>query len=138
MEHFIVVKPYSTVMPVGYILQGAGLNNVPCLLPCDGQALDKVQYAELYGAIGLTYGGSNNSSTFNIPDLRPNQILTDLIYQEYWETWPCINCGKIFSNGHDRSTWWCREQANKASYFTMYNPMDNLEYLEMKVEKGNA
>jgi microcystin-dependent protein len=35
-----------------------------------GQAVDRIQYAGLYAAFGLTYGQGNGSTTFNLPDLR--------------------------------------------------------------------
>jgi hypothetical protein len=135
MEHFIVVKPCSAVLPIGYIFQGTGLNS-HSLMPCDGRALDKMQYSELYQIIGIQYGGSNGSSTFNIPDLRPNQVIIpeELVYQDYWETWPCVHCRHTFSDGHDRSTWWCFKEAGRGMFHTTYYPMTNLEYLELKVK----
>ncbi|WP_316186331.1 MULTISPECIES: phage tail protein [unclassified Bradyrhizobium] len=38
------------------------------LLPCDGQAVSKTTYPELFAAIGYTWGGSGDS--FNLPPLR--------------------------------------------------------------------
>lgn len=37
---------------------------------CDGRALSRTDYAELFALIGTTYGAGNGSTTFNIPDLR--------------------------------------------------------------------
>jgi hypothetical protein len=40
-------------------------------LPCHGQQLSRTRYAELFRALGVTYGGGDGFSTFNLPDLRP-------------------------------------------------------------------
>ncbi len=39
-------------------------------LECNGAAVNKSTYAALFAVIGITYGGTNASSTFNLPDLR--------------------------------------------------------------------
>ena len=39
-------------------------------LICDGTAISRTVYADLYNVIGTTYGVGDNSTTFNIPDLR--------------------------------------------------------------------
>jgi microcystin-dependent protein len=37
---------------------------------CNGDAISRTTYAGLFGVIGTTYGVGDNSTTFNIPDLR--------------------------------------------------------------------
>jgi rhizosphere induced protein len=39
-------------------------------LICDGRAINRQDYKDLYSVIGNTYGEGNNTSTFNVPDLR--------------------------------------------------------------------
>jgi microcystin-dependent protein len=39
-------------------------------LPCDGRAVSRVTYANLFAAIGTRYGVGDGVSTFNLPDLR--------------------------------------------------------------------
>ena len=39
-------------------------------LECNGAAVNKSTYADLFAVIGITYGGTNASSTFNLPYLR--------------------------------------------------------------------
>ena len=39
-------------------------------LECDGAAVSRTTYADLFAAIGTTYGSGNGASTFNVPDLR--------------------------------------------------------------------
>ena len=37
---------------------------------CNGSAVSRTTYADLFTAIGTTYGVGNGSTTFNLPDLR--------------------------------------------------------------------
>jgi len=37
---------------------------------CDGSAVSRTTYSELYGLVGDLYGSGDGSTTFNIPDLR--------------------------------------------------------------------
>ena len=39
-------------------------------LPCDGQAVSRTTYAELWALIGYEFGNGNGTTTFNLPDLR--------------------------------------------------------------------
>ena len=39
-------------------------------LECDGSAVSRTTYADLFGAIGTTYGVGDGSTTFTLPDLR--------------------------------------------------------------------
>jgi len=37
---------------------------------CDGQAIDRTAYAELFAKVGTHYGVGDGTTTFNLPDLR--------------------------------------------------------------------
>ncbi|HID72544.1 TPA: hypothetical protein EYP38_01265 [Candidatus Micrarchaeota archaeon] len=39
-------------------------------LLCDGSAVSRTTYADLFDAIGTTFGAGDGSTTFNVPDLR--------------------------------------------------------------------
>lgn len=43
-------------------------------LDCDGSAVSRSTYADLFTAIGTTYGVGDGSSTFNIPDIRGRTV----------------------------------------------------------------
>ena len=47
----------STTAPTGYLLE-------------DGAAVSRTTYADLFAAIGTTYGAGNGTTTFNVPDSR--------------------------------------------------------------------
>lgn len=42
---------------------------------CDGSAVSRTTYADLFAAIGTNYGVGDNSSTFNIPDGRGRDLI---------------------------------------------------------------
>jgi microcystin-dependent protein len=41
-------------------------------LECDGSAVSRTTYADLFAIIGTTYGSGNGSTTFDLPDLQDN------------------------------------------------------------------
>jgi microcystin-dependent protein len=57
-------------IPVGVIQQFAGSSVPSGFLLCDGSAVSRATYADLFAVIGTTYGTGNGSTTFNLPDLR--------------------------------------------------------------------
>ncbi|MBF0239812.1 MAG: tail fiber protein [SAR324 cluster bacterium] len=61
-------------LPPGLIMPSSvpGHNTTPPTgwLFCDGSAVSRTTYAELYSAIGTTYGIGDGSTTFNLPDYR--------------------------------------------------------------------
>ena len=51
------------------------VNSIPHgWLRCDGSAIRRDDYPELYNIIGTTYGAGNGSTTFNLPDLKDKYI----------------------------------------------------------------
>ena len=60
----------TVLCPVGSIIMyGAAAAPTNWLL-CDGSAVNRTTYADLFSAIGTTYGAGNGSSTFNVPNLQ--------------------------------------------------------------------
>ena len=57
-------------LPAGVILPYGGAVAPAGWLLCYGQAISRTTYADLYSAIGTTYGVGDGSTTFNVPDLR--------------------------------------------------------------------
>ena len=52
------IKPWTkTTAPDGYLL-------------CDGSAVSRTTYADLFDVIGTTYGAGDSSTTFNVPQLQ--------------------------------------------------------------------
>lgn len=61
---------FQTVLPSGVVVPFAGSSIPAGWLVCDGTAVNRTTYAELFSAIGTTYGVGDGSTTFNVPDLR--------------------------------------------------------------------
>lgn len=40
-------------------------------LLCNGAAVSRTTYANLFGAIGISFGPGNGTTTFNIPNIAP-------------------------------------------------------------------
>jgi len=52
------IKPWTkATAPAGYVL-------------CDGAAISRTDYADLFAVISTTYGAGNGSTTFNVPNLE--------------------------------------------------------------------
>ena len=52
------IKPWTkATAPDGYLL-------------CDGAAVSRTTYADLFAVVGTTYGVGDNSTTFNVPNLQ--------------------------------------------------------------------
>ena len=52
------IKPWGkSTAPAGYVL-------------CDGTAISRTTYADLFAIIASTYGAGNGSTTFNVPNLQ--------------------------------------------------------------------
>jgi len=60
----------SAGIPVGTLFPFAGDVSTPPtgFLACDGSAVSRAMYADLFSAIGTTYGPGDGSTTFNLPD----------------------------------------------------------------------
>jgi microcystin-dependent protein len=56
--------------PVGTIVEYAGGVAPTNYALCYGQAVSRTDYAALFAVIGVTFGGGDGSTTFNLPDAR--------------------------------------------------------------------
>jgi microcystin-dependent protein len=61
--------------PSGTIKIYAGVDEPNGYLICDGRAVSRTTYADLFAAIGTRYGSGNGSTTFNIPNLKGKVIV---------------------------------------------------------------
>lgn len=64
----------ASLIPPGSLLPYAGVTEPAGWLFCYGQAISRTTYADLFTAIGTTYGTGDGSTTFNLPDLRGRVI----------------------------------------------------------------
>lgn len=58
-------------LPIGAQFAYSSATNIPegCLV-CDGSAISRTDYSELFAVIGTTYGEGDGSTTFNLPNKR--------------------------------------------------------------------
>ena len=62
-------KAFSTGggIPVGFIVPYGGTGLAEGWLDCDGSAVSRTMYPDLFAAIGTTWGAGDGSTTFNLP-----------------------------------------------------------------------
>lgn len=70
----INVKTGDT-LPIGAVVSYAGLNAPTGWLICDGRAISRTIYANLFAIIGTQYGAGDGSTTFNIPNLKGKVVV---------------------------------------------------------------
>ena len=61
-------KALSSSIPVGTILAWSTTTAPNGYLICDGSAISRTTYAELFSVIGTTYGPGDGKTTFNLPN----------------------------------------------------------------------
>lgn len=64
------VVTQADLTPVGVILPYGGSSAPSGWLLCNGSAVSRTTYANLFAVIGTSFGAGNGSTTFNLPDMR--------------------------------------------------------------------
>lgn len=65
-----LLSQLAYLIPPGTMMDFAGTSAPDGFLICDGTAVSRTTYADLFAAIGTTWGVGDGSSTFNLPDYR--------------------------------------------------------------------
>ena len=69
-----IIAPTNTslpsVVPTGTIQMYGGAVTPTGYLFCDGTAISRTTYSDLFATIAINYGSGNGSSTFNLPNLQ--------------------------------------------------------------------
>ena len=65
-----LISSFSVIQPGMYMSFAYIPTPNSGFLYCDGSAVSRTTYAELFAKIGTTYGVGNGSTTFNLPDRR--------------------------------------------------------------------
>jgi hypothetical protein len=68
------------IPPNGAVIMFAGTLVPIGWLECDGRALSRDEYPDLFERIGTVYGNGDGSTTFNIPHLEMNLGLKYIIH----------------------------------------------------------
>lgn len=72
LDEFLVtdITTQGGTPDTGFVMPFAGSTTPKGWLICDGSAVSRATYSNLYSVIGTTYGSGDGSTTFNLPDLR--------------------------------------------------------------------
>ena len=57
--------PTADTLPIGAVVAYSGSNEPSGWLICDGRAISRTSYSNLFNVIGTTYGAGDGSTTFN-------------------------------------------------------------------------
>lgn len=63
-------SPIGVAIPTGTVIWVAASSAPAGYVKCNGAALSRTTYSDLFAAIGTTFGTGDGSTTFNVPDLR--------------------------------------------------------------------
>lgn len=66
--------PTGDTLPIGAIMPYTSKTTPSNWLPCNGQAVSRTTYADLFAIIGTQYGAGDGSTTFNVPDLNDYKV----------------------------------------------------------------
>ena len=71
LSHFkdkLLAEATSSALPIGSMLLFVNTTTIPSgYMVCDGSAISRTTYSDLFGLIGTTFGAGNGSTTFNLP-----------------------------------------------------------------------
>ena len=77
-ERIEIVSGGDTI-PVGSVMPFAKVDSTSPLMSdwllCDGRAVSRTIYSELFSIIGTTYGAGDGNTTFNLPDVKGRVIV---------------------------------------------------------------
>jgi microcystin-dependent protein len=79
----------STV-PAGAVFYFAASTAPTGYLKANGAAISRTTYADLFAAVGTTYGSGDGSTTFNLPDLRGE-------FLRGWDDSRGVDSGRVFA-----------------------------------------
>lgn len=103
-------------VPTGSVFTMATSTVPSGYLECDGTAVSRTTYADLFAAIGTTWGSGNGSTTFNVPDLRGEFV-------RGWDNGRGVDSSRSFASSQAQST---ENLDGTTSLLTVYG--GNIEY----------
>lgn len=93
-------RPRSFLLP-GQIVVMATPQPPTGLLACNGTAVSRADYAELFAAIGTTYGAGDGQSTFNLPAMKADTVPVHTMEAGQIGS---FTAGAVISHGHTATT----------------------------------
>jgi microcystin-dependent protein len=71
----VVLAGGTIQIPIGTIVPFCGSSSPDGFLLCNGDAISRTTYSELFGVIGESFGKGNGTTTFNLPKLDDDRYL---------------------------------------------------------------
>lgn len=69
LDTVVSIASRNSTVPAGMMMDFGGTSAPTGWLACDGQQASRTTYADLFAAIGTTWGSGDGSTTFNVPNL---------------------------------------------------------------------
>ncbi|PSD45760.1 hypothetical protein C7E25_02840 [Stenotrophomonas maltophilia] len=85
----------------GQVIMFAGKTAPSGTLLCDGAAVSRTTYAELFAAIGTLYGAGDGKTTFNLPAMLEGTVVT---HTQKPETVGTATSGEVIRHAHGASS----------------------------------
>ncbi|WP_423192986.1 phage tail protein [Cupriavidus sp. H18C2] len=86
------MDPYFGLTKAGMIMFHTKSVAPSGFLKCNGAAISRTTFGELFSEIGTTFGAGDGSTTFNVPDLRAEFI-------RGWDDSRGVDSGRAFGSG---------------------------------------
>ena len=102
------INPLYNLVPTGVILPYGGVTAPNGFLICNGSAVSRTTYANLFAVIGTRYGAGNGSTTFNVPKLNDGSFVrgvsTSAVGTKYSASLPPLTASSAGAHTHTRGT----------------------------------
>lgn len=103
-----VQNAIAQLVPTGTILAFGGVTAPSGFLICDGSAVSRTTYANLFNVIGTRYGAGNGSTTFNLPKLNDGSFVrgvsTSAVGTKYNASLPPLTASSAGAHTHTKGT----------------------------------
>lgn len=103
-----VQNAIAQLVPTGTILAFGGVTAPNGFLICDGSAVSRTTYANLFALIGTRYGAGNGSTTFNLPKLNDGSFVRGVasgsVGTKYSASLPPLTASSNGAHTHTRGT----------------------------------
>ncbi len=71
----VLNEKIDSTVPIGVLLPFGGTTAPTNWLLCDGSAISRTTYADLFNVIGTSFGEGDGSTTFNLPNTKDNTLV---------------------------------------------------------------